>query len=170
MYICRRCEMKSIFTLLLAILALLAIAGCDSSQYFPGEATADTPTPILVPKTYNLVNGVITVGPNDYYHVQFIIDTDSMLNVKVEGTFRASGGSGNDIEVMILDDMAYTNWINGHTVSAIYFSGKLTTSNIDAEIVSSGKYHLVFSNEFSIISSKDVSTKVDLNWSELSYP
>jgi hypothetical protein len=131
--------------LLTAILAL-----------FPGCST---------PQSNNLINGNIVVTPGDYYDIPFLVDTNEMQNVRVVGYFAASGGSGNDIEVAILDDMAFINWINGHEVNSLYSSGKITVAEIDVSITTSGKYHLVFHNLFSIISSKNVYANVDLNWS-----
>ena len=37
-----------------------------------------------------------------------------MLEPTITGNFNASGGSGNDIQAIIADEMNFTNWINGH--------------------------------------------------------
>ena len=84
----------------------------------------------------------------------------------VTGSFTASGGSGNDIEVLILNDISYRNWMNGDMVADLYHSGKVTIDTFNVPITVSGTYHLVYSNEFSIISTKTVTTTVDLKWSE----
>lgn len=105
------------------------------------------------------------VTPGDYYDIPFQVDTSEMRNIRVVGSFEAGGGSGNDIIALILDDMAFINWINEHQVTPLYNSGKITTADIDVSITISGKYHLVFHNLFSIFSSKNVAAKVDLNWS-----
>ena len=89
-----------------------------------------------------------------------------MKDVKVEGSFQASGGSGNDIEALILSEMDFINWSNGHQVSPVYYSGKITIADIDAPITQSGEYRLVVSNMFSVISSKNVSAQVALHWAE----
>lgn len=117
------------------------------------------------PQTSNLINGNIVVTPGDYYDIPFLVDTNEMRNIRVVGSFEASGGSGNDIIALILDDIAFANWINEHQVTSLYNSGKITAADIDVSITISGKYHLVFHNLFSIISSKNVTTRVDLNWS-----
>jgi hypothetical protein len=114
-------------------------------------------------KSSNLVNGAITVKAGSYYNVTFSI-TSAMANSKVIGSFTASGGSGNDIIALVIDDMSYTNWINGHQVSTLYNSGQLTTANVNVSITTPGTYHLVFSNTFSTFTSKQVSTSVNLQW------
>jgi hypothetical protein len=136
-----------IITVVLVIATLTLFSGCNT------------------PQSSNLIDGNIVVTPGDYYDIPFLVDTSEMQNIRVVGYFAASGGSGNDIEVAILDDITFTNWINGHQGTSLYNSGKITVAEIDVSITTSGKYHLVFSNTFSIVSSKNVSARVDLNWS-----
>lgn len=143
-------KISTLLTVLLVLMLLLSI-GCSL---------------ITSPKHHNLVNGIITVQAGSYYNVQFSVDTDLMKGVRVEGSFQASGGSGNDIDTLILKEMDFINWSNGHQVSPIYRSGKITVSDIDARITKSGNYRLVFSNMFSVISPKNVSAKIDLHWTE----
>lgn len=120
----------------------------------------------LTPKSLNLIDGVITVQPGAYYHIPFTVDLETMAEIRVEGRFQASGGSGNDIKTFILDDVSYLNWVNGHPVTPMYYSGQITIADINIDITTSGDYHLVFENKFSIFSSKNVSARVDLHWSE----
>lgn len=165
----RRCAILTLLCLSVAVLSL--VLGC-STPLGPGSVpppSPESPTPVLVPQSRNLVNATITVGPGEHYDIAFSVDVDAMQDVRVVGSFRASGGSGNDIKAFIMDDLAYINWVNGHQVSVLYSSGKITIANINVPITSSDRYHLVFSNDFSIFSSKDVSTRVDLEWSELRY-
>ena len=126
-------------------------------------------TAVYIPQNRNLVNGTITVKAGGYYDQSFTIDTGKMQNPSLSGSFTASGGSGNDIIVLVMDDMAFTNWVNGHQISTFYNSGKMTAGNIIANLANSGTYHLVYSNLFSTISTKNVTTNVNLSWSELTY-
>jgi plastocyanin domain-containing protein len=144
-------NMKKIWVLLIVSVVLICLLsmGCN-----------------LTTKHLNLVNGTITVLPGSSYGVQFSVDTSIMKGVKVEGSFQASGGSGNDIDVLILDEMDFINWSNGHQVSPVYYSGQITIADINVPITQSGDYHLVFGNMFSVISSKNVSAQVDLHWAE----
>ena len=141
---------------------ILSITACSS-----GSSGANAKSQSLVPQTRSLVNGLITVGSGQYYDCSFSVNTNSMQNVSVTGSFTASGGSGNDTQVLVIDDMALTNWKNGHQANVYFDSGKMTTGNINANIPSSGQYHLIFSNTFSTISSKKINTNANLNWSEL---
>lgn len=155
-------------------MALLTVAGlisgCSSKLPSGGAPVriASTPTAVLVPQSQNLVNATITVSPG-YYDLSFTVDAGRMRDARVTGSFTASGGSGNDIKVLIMDDMTFTNWKNKHQVSLLYNSGQMTIGNLNVPITASGTYHLVFDNTFSTVSSKQVATRINLEWSELKY-
>ena len=125
--------------------------------------------PVIVQQTQNLVNETITVSARNYYNVSFTIDASRMQNAVVLGSFKASGGSGNDIIALVMDDMAYINWRNEQRVNFLYNSEQRTTGDINVSIATSGQYHLIYSNRFSFFSSKNVDTNVDVKWLELQY-
>ena len=159
--------MKHLVCFVVLGLILLSVIGCGEGG--GGEGGGGQGSPVLVPQSQNLVNGMITVSAGGYYDQPFSV-TSSMQNARVTGYFEASGGSGNDIVVLVMDDMMFTNWLNNHQTPVCYNSGQITVANFDMLLCSgSGEYHLVFSNRFSVVSSKSVSTRVDLNWSELRY-
>jgi len=137
----------------LLALAIMLTAGCSQSSSGAQQTL----------QNYNLVNGVITVSAGSYYNISFTV-TSAMTNPSLTGSFTASGGSGNDIIALMLDDTSLTNWVNGHQVNTFYNSGQLTTSNINVSITTPGTYHLIFSNKFSIFTLKQVSTQVNLRW------
>jgi hypothetical protein len=122
---------------------------------------------IHTPVTYtqNIVNGTITVPPGYCYPFEVSV-TSSMSNARLVGAFTASGGSGNDIYVYIMDETDYVNWSNGHQVTPIYNSGKVTTGSFTTYISSPGTYYLVYDNTFSSVSSKDVATAVNLKYEQ----
>jgi Ca2+-binding RTX toxin-like protein len=110
-------------------------------------------------KTETIVDGVVTVEAGKYVDYNFSVPSQASIS----GNFTASGGSGNDIRVLILDETSYINWINGHNVSTYYDSGQITTGSITAS-VPKGNYYLVYSNTFSTLSAKNVKTKVDVTY------
>lgn len=113
-------------------------------------------------KIVNLVNGLITVNALGYEYYPFSVPSGA-TNVHVQGSFTASGGSGNDIIVYIMDSTSFVNWQNGHQVNVYYNSGQYTTSHFDVALPSgSGFYYLVYSNTFSLLSQKNVNTQVNL--------
>lgn len=85
------------------------------------------------------------------------------LNLQLSGTFTASRSSGNDIIVLVMDATDYVNWENEHQASTYYYdSGRITTGGFNVILPSSGTYYLVYSNQFSIISTKNVNTQANL--------
>jgi len=157
--------MKHLVCFVVLGLILLSVIGCSEG----GGGGQGSPGTVLVPQSQNLVNGIITVSAGEYYDQPFSV-TSSMQNARVTGSFRASGGSGNDIVVLFMDDIMFANWLNYHKTPVCYNSGQVTAAKFDMMICSDpGEYHLVFDNRFSDFSSKDVTTRVDLNWSELRY-
>jgi hypothetical protein len=155
-------KIKIIIMLALALPLVLLSASCTGAPSVSTEISSSVPAP----DTRNLINGVITIGAGEYYDIKFEVDTGTMRGTGVTGAFKASGGSGNDIEVSILNDAVFGKWITGHNEPTLYYSGKSTSSNISVAISNSGNYHLIFDNSFSLISSKEVNAKVDLFWSK----
>jgi hypothetical protein len=120
----------------------------------------------ILPSTHtvSIVNGLITVNAGEYEYYQFYVPPGA-TNVHVRGSFTASGGSGNDIAVLIMDSTEFSNWQNGHQAGAYYDTSQLTTSSFDVPLPSgSGTYVLVYSNTFSFISQKNVNTQANLSY------
>ena len=110
-----------------------------------------------------ITNTILTVQPSSYDYYQFTVPTTAILP-NVSGNFTASGGSGNDIEVLVMDQVNFVNWQNNHAFTYNYDSGQVTTGNIYASLPGTGTYYLVYSNAFSSASTKTVQTVVDLNY------
>jgi hypothetical protein len=73
--------------------------------------------------------------------------------------YEAQGGSGNDIEVFILDEDGMTNWKNGHSTPTFYNSGRKTVGNIDVTL-GEGVYFLIFNNKFSTFTPKAITLTI----------
>ena len=116
------------------------------------------------PHSTNIVNGMITINAGSYNYYEFTLPQGA-TNVQLQGNFYAAGGSGNDIDVVVMNPTSFINWKNGHTVNCYYSSGQLTTSTFNVNLPSdAGTYYLVYSNTFSLFSQKNVNTQVNLNY------
>lgn len=145
--------------LALAVIGSLASRG-GSSQNGGGSTPQYTPQQYTV----NIVNGLITVPAGGYESYEFTVPACASYGT-VSGSFTASGGSGNDIRVYIMNQTSFINWENGHTVPVYYSSGQLTTATIRATLPGGTTYYLVYDNTFSVFSSKNVQTTVNLYYS-----
>jgi predicted nucleic acid-binding Zn ribbon protein len=86
-------------------------------------------------------------------------------NVRVQGHFSATGGTGNDIEIYLLDQDQFTNWQNGHATPTYYNSGKVTVGDMNTVLPNdAGTYYLVFNNKFSLITPKAVQESIAMTY------
>jgi hypothetical protein len=102
----------------------------------------------------------------------FVVKPGKLVSISVQipdvngaahlvGSFTTAGGRANDVEVFITDRSGLSSLTTGSSFTPIYASGRVTSGNIDA-VLSPGNYYLVFSNAFSLISAKAISTKIEL--------
>lgn len=170
-------------TISVLLIALLAVGGWfvysalsaprPRAQLAPFVATA--PTPVIQPVTIPLAQKAFTIGARQYVYFKFTIPPRSS-EVQMRGRFEASGGSGNDIEVVVLNEDAFTNWQNHHSVPTYYNSGRVTVSTLSARLPSTDNlqespiYYLIFSNIFSVFSNKAVSADITLHYNRVLQP
>jgi hypothetical protein len=109
-----------------------------------------------------IMTGSLGLSPGEakWYTIAVPADYESAT---LDGDFTASGGSGNDVEVFVLDQAGLTNWRNGHTVPTHYDSGRITTGTVSANLEPGRTYYLVFSNRFSPFSAKTVTGEIHLS-------
>jgi hypothetical protein len=125
-------------------------------------ALALAPQPHQVGKP--LLQGSAGISPQQIRYWRFTVEP-SMTRVHVVGQFQASGGAGNDTEVIVADWGECQNWINGHQAQVLYASGKVTTGSLDVSISQAGTYCLAFSNKMALMSAKTVSGNISLQYS-----
>ena len=159
--------MKRILSAIILLFLAVSVAACGAGAS-PGVRATPARQPVQVTQTKNLVNGMITVGARSYYDIYFYVES-GMHGARVAGRFSASGGGGNDILTAVMDDQAFINWKNGHDVTVLYSSGQITIADLNVPVSTGKGYHLVFDNQFSLLTSKKVSTEVNLTWSETQY-
>ena len=86
-----------------------------------------------------------------------------MTNPRIVGHVEATGGSGNDIDVMVFSQTDFTNWKNNHGVAPLYNSGQVTAADVNVP-VAAGDYVVVLSNTFSAFTPKTVAGSLRLAW------
>lgn len=109
------------------------------------------------PTEQTLVDEVISVPAGKHYRSSFSVSRNAVLI----GDYRAFGGSGNDIKVLLMDEDSYINWVNGHQANVFYNSGQITVGKINVSL-KPGKYCLILSNDFSMVSGKNVEAHIKL--------
>ena len=137
------------------LLLCLSIVACSPPP--PPSTQAPLPASQFLPQPKPLTQPSFIVGPNQYLTFDF---TNTSVQT-ISGRFQAQGGSGNDIQVFILDNDQMTNWMNHHATSTWFNSGKITVGSINVRL-NPGTYHLIFDNTFSAISSKAITSNVQI--------
>ncbi len=126
--------------------------------------TASPPAPTIVHRRITIGTGALTVPATSNVYFTLTVPAGAS-NVRLEGHFTATGGSGNDVEVVLFNEDGYTNWKNGHTASTFYNSGKVTAATVDAALPNGpATYYLVFNNQFSLLSPKAVQENLALTY------
>lgn len=129
-----------------------------------GESSGSQIVPIREPQVMSLLDTAFTLNAAQGMNWNFNVPANA-TNVRVEGTFTASGDSGNDVEVYVLNDDEFMNWRNGQSVNPLYKSGRRPRGTLHAALpAGAGTYHLVFDNKFSPFTSKAVTASVRLRY------
>lgn len=114
--------------------------------------------------TMTLGKGALSVAAMRYSFYTLPVPAGAH-NIRVQGHFEATGGSGNDIEVFLLNDEQFTNWKNRHATPTYYTSGKVTVGDVQAALPDGdGTYYLVFNNNFSMMTAKAIEFTGTMNY------
>lgn len=154
----------AVVLLLVLGMILWAANKSDSSVTSTGfrQTRTQVPTPQL--RRFTIGTGALTVNANAYSYYTLTVPPGAK-NVTIQGRFAASGGSGNDIEVFLLNDTEYINWRNGHSTPTLYNSGKVTVADVNAILPNDvGTYYLIFNNRFSLLTPKAVEQNITLTY------
>jgi hypothetical protein len=119
-----------------------------------------------VDRKNQIVSGVISVpaGQETFWKLD---PKPNYKNVAVKGTFTASGGQGNDVEVFISDETNVVNYKNGHKSKVVYQTdGTQTTGLIQATLAPGVVYYLVVSNSADRVNEKKVAIDVAVTFTE----
>jgi hypothetical protein len=148
---------------LIAALYLWFMNPAHSSSY-TGSSGSQPVTQTRQARVMPLVDTSFTLNAAQGTQLTFSVPANA-TEIRVEGMFTASGGSGNDIEVYLLNEDEFVNWQNGHRVNTLYNSGRMTQGTLNTVLPpGAGKYHLVFNNKFSLLSPKAVKASIRLRY------
>lgn len=120
--------------------------------------------PQLKRHTMTFGNGALTVAQVRSTYYKIVVPADA-TDIQLQGHFTASGGSGNDIIVSVMNEDEFINWQNHHGYDTIWNSDKVTAGDIKLSLPSgAGTYYLLFNNSFSLITPKAVSHNIALTY------
>lgn len=159
--------------LFLGVLVIVALLGWFVDHQMQQARTTPLPLPSqsAVPQTpplrlhrVTIGTGAVTVAAANSIYFPLPVPATATV-VKLQGHFTATGGTGNDIEVYLLNQDQFVNWQNGHATPTYYNSGRVTVGDIDATLPNdAGTYYLIFNNKFSLITPKAVQETMTLTY------
>jgi len=112
-----------------------------------------------------LVSGPVSVRAGRDVRYWIKIDAGKMLEAAVTGWFRASGGSKNDIALVLATEYEFENLIHGHEARVLFATDSITTGEFHVSITQSGTYILALNNRFSIFMPRTFIANIDLRYS-----
>jgi hypothetical protein len=137
--------------IVVATAAALVLSGC----YGKGLVRTARPQQTSVA----VVTGSFEVAARGFKPFKVVVAAGAM-HPQIEGTFSATGRN-NDIEVLLLEESQYLNWQNRHKFTAAYDSGRVTADKFKMALPPEpATYYMIFSNRFSLISTKAVAAEV----------
>jgi hypothetical protein len=111
-----------------------------------------------------VVQAAFTVPARGAKEYKFMVPPGAN-SVSLEGRFVATGGPHNSIEVWVMNDDQFVNWTNRHPLNTIYDSQKVTQGTLKVALPSdAGAYHVVFNNEFSVLTPKAIEANLTLKY------
>lgn len=96
----------------------------------------------------------LELPPGEHFDTAFAVSDPRpcTFRARVEGV----EGGHRDVEVYLLDEDGNYNWHNGIKPAALYESGRTSASTIEVPLVDRGRFHLLVSNRYSIMTAKTV--------------
>jgi hypothetical protein len=149
--------------ILLAVIVMGGIRVLTAPSVSTPAPAPPAPAPVFVPMSTKLFTGQMVVKAGGYVTNKFTVQP-GMQNFRVVGQFNASGGTGNDIQVVLADEEEFQNWINGHQTKVFYSTDKITTGKVDVGALAPGRYVLALSNTFSTFTDKYVFAEIEAHW------
>jgi hypothetical protein len=143
---------------LLAVLAVAVAWVVGFANFHTTNSSPPVPAaPAIVraPRTETIANTSTTVGAGSFTYYKFVVPPTA-TQPSVEGHFSATGGFGNDIQVLVVNEDSFVNFQNGHPSEAYFNSGKVTQNSINALLPGPGAYYVVCNNRFGLLAPKAV--------------
>jgi hypothetical protein len=122
-----------------------------AAEFLIDPAKAEPPPPLEVEL---LVSDVIELRTGAHFDAPFEVNDPRPCTLT--GHVVGLAGGRKDVEVYVLDDEAYLDWQHGIQPRALFMSGRASTATLAVDLPRRGRYHLLLSNRYSILTAKRV--------------
>jgi hypothetical protein len=159
---------------LLLICLVLVLAGLLGwIVYSDNPAAQELRDDLTGARAQMIIETPFSVKPHTFSSYELTVPPGA-VEVTVNGDFHAAASQSkdtkpdNNIEVYVLTDTAFVAWRDGFSTGSYYESGRTSGGAIRATLPSgAGHYYLVFSNNFSPRTAKNVNATVLLHYRAL---
>lgn len=122
-----------------------------------GSAPREAPKPPPPPPPLEITvmdEGALELPPGEHFDTAFAVSDPRpcTFRARVQGV----EGGQRDVEVYLLDEDGNSNWHNGIKPAALYESGRTSASTIEVPLEERGRFHLLVSNRYSLMTAKTV--------------
>ncbi len=118
----------------------------------------------VLPRTVEIADSEFPIEAASGVKLKFSVPAGAK-NVRLEGTFKATGGS-NDVAVFLFSNDEFVKGQHEESASALYESGRTQSGTIDVALPpDAGTYYVVFSNNFPLSTPKVVQASLRLHFS-----
>jgi hypothetical protein len=119
------------------------------------RAAAPKPPPPPPPLVVSVMDEpALSLPPGEHFDTAFAVSDPRpcTFRARVQGV----EGGNRDVEVYLLDEDGNSNWHNGIKPAALYESGRTSASTVEVPLQERGRFHLLVSNRYSLMTSKTV--------------
>jgi hypothetical protein len=97
-----------------------------------------------------------TLAASKFADFAFVIDSAGLC--MLTGRVEATGGGKKDVQVLVMGEDQFTNWVNNAQGEGMALSAnpRQTVTSLNVALPSAGQFRLVISNRFSVMTPKDV--------------
>jgi hypothetical protein len=99
------------------------------------------------------------IVPGEAIFFPFDLTQNNILKIE----FEVTDGGNKDVDFYILDSENYDKWNNSESFTYLVFRNRALYANINFIVPNNGTFYVIFSNSFSIITSKTVEIDFTIN-------
>lgn len=130
-------------------------ASASLAPSVPAPVAAPKPPPPPPPLVVTVLNEpALNLPPGEHFDTAFAVSDPRpcTFQARVQGL----EGGRRDVEVYLLDEDGNSNWHNGITPAPLYESGRTSAATIEVPLRQKGRFHLLLSNRYSLMTAKTV--------------
>lgn len=142
-----------------SVLPTLAVVASLLMTLTPAAAMDGSSTVAGIrPVTIHVANGTQQIKARQYASWAFDVPS-SKSGCLLTGDVTVLSGGEKDVMVLVMTGDQFANWQNDHQAQVFFSTGRETAIPLNVPMKGSGKYVLVVSNAFSLLTSKVVQTQ-----------